>query len=56
METLKTLDQKLCERYAKGEINLIEVAKSFHKHGWTPFVDLSYARRQVLKYIAETKK
>lgn len=47
----KTLDIVLGEKYWSGELSIKEVARSFHAHGWTNFVDTDYAKRKMLEYF-----
>jgi hypothetical protein len=52
----RTLNQTLYLKWKNGELDLHEVAREFHTHGWTNFVDDDYARRQLLKTAAEMSK
>lgn len=44
---VRTLNHSLAEKYWKGEITLYEVAREFCKHGWTNYVDIDFAKREM---------
>lgn len=48
---MKTLKQRLCEKYQAGEITLLDMARELAKAGYTNFTDVSFAKRTYMDYL-----
>lgn len=53
---MKTLDQRLRDKYFAGEITMRQAAEQFHKAGWDTHVDLEATRKRIGVRPASKKK
>lgn len=44
---MKTLDERLREKYYAGEITMRQAAEEFHKAGWDNYVDMEATRKRI---------